>query len=100
MLSLKEHIELVEAKKPRGAEFENIICAAYNMKSLRQDKDKAIKSAETHSGLEYLSAIIVTSEGPANISIPVSPETSFFAKATYSFPGPTILSTFLIVSVP
>lgn len=47
MLSLKEHIELVEAKKPRGAEFENIICAAYNMKSLRQDKDKAIKSAET-----------------------------------------------------
>ena len=23
-----------------GAEFENIICAAYNMKSLRQDKDK------------------------------------------------------------
>jgi hypothetical protein len=36
MLTLKEHIELVEAKgkKPRGAEFENIICAAYNMKSI------------------------------------------------------------------
>jgi len=50
MLSLTEHIELVEAKgkKPKGAEFENIICAAYNMKSLRQDKQKAIKSAETN----------------------------------------------------
>jgi len=50
MLSLTEHIELVEAKgkKPKGAEFENIICAAYNIKSLRQDKQKAIKSAETN----------------------------------------------------
>ncbi len=38
---------LSEAKKPRGAEFENIICAAYNMKSLKQDKEKAIQSAET-----------------------------------------------------
>lgn len=46
MLSFQEYI--VEAKKPKGAEFENIICAAYNMKSLRQDKDKAIKSAETN----------------------------------------------------
>ena len=38
---------LHEAKKPRGAEFENIICAAYNMKSLKQDKEQAIQSAET-----------------------------------------------------
>ena len=38
---------LSEVKKPRGAEFENIICAAYNMKSLKQDKEQAIKSAET-----------------------------------------------------
>lgn len=50
--SKTSHVEKVqtlflEAKAPRGAEFENIICAAYNMKSLRQDKDKAIQSAET-----------------------------------------------------
>jgi len=40
---------LVESKGevPKGAEFENIICVAYNMKSLNQDKEKAIKSAET-----------------------------------------------------
>ena len=38
---------LLEAKKPRGEEFENIICVAYNMKSLKQDKEEAIKSAET-----------------------------------------------------
>lgn len=39
---------ITEAKKPAGAEFENIICAAYNMKSMRQDKEKAIASAETN----------------------------------------------------
>ena len=38
---------LIEAKAPAGAEFENIICTAYNMKSLRQDKEQAIQSAET-----------------------------------------------------
>ena len=38
---------LLEAKKPRGAEFENIICAAYNMKSLNQSKEQSIRSAET-----------------------------------------------------
>ena len=41
----KEYI--IEAKKPAGAEFENIICASYNMKSLGQTKQAAIKSAET-----------------------------------------------------
>lgn len=45
LLKFREH--LTEAKTPRGAEFENIICAAYNMKSLNQDKEKAIASAET-----------------------------------------------------
>jgi hypothetical protein len=38
---------LHEAKKPRGEEFENIICVAYNMKSLGQSKEQAIKSADT-----------------------------------------------------
>ena len=45
MQSFKEY--LAEAKKPSGAEFENIICVSYNMKSLNQDKNKAIASAET-----------------------------------------------------
>ena len=38
---------LLMEKAPKGAEFENIICVAYNMKSLRQNKKSAIKSSET-----------------------------------------------------
>jgi len=45
---LLENNRLVEAKVPKGAEFENIICVAYNMKSLGQTKEKAIQSAETN----------------------------------------------------
>ena len=45
MLGFKQFI--TESKKPSGAEFENIICVSYNMKSLSQDKNEAIKSAET-----------------------------------------------------
>ena len=42
-----------------------------------------------------LSATTVISDGPAIIpSIPTSPNTSRFALATKSFPGPNILSTF------
>ena len=47
-----------------------------------------------------LSAIMTISEGPANISIPTSPKTCLLASETYIFPGPTILSTGFIVSVP
>tara|TARA_B100000927_G_C16422048_1_gene451769 strand:- start:53 stop:1210 length:1158 start_codon:yes stop_codon:yes gene_type:complete len=35
------------SKKPSGAEFENIICVAYNMKSQGVDKEQAIKLADT-----------------------------------------------------
>ena len=44
--------------------------------------------------------MIKISDGPAIISIPTVPNTLLFASATYAFPGPTILSTFGIVSVP
>ena len=44
--------------------------------------------------------IIKTSLGPAGISILTSVETIFFAAVTYKFPGPNILSTFGIDSVP
>ena len=48
-----------------------------------------------------LSQTTKTSEGPAVIdSMPISPKTSFFAEATYEFPGPTILFTGLIDLVP
>ena len=60
----------------------------------------AIKSEAIQSGFENLSATMLTSDGPATISIPTSPNTSFFAEATKAFPGPTILSTFLKVFVP
>ena len=49
----------------------------------------AVSSATTH-----------TSEGPAIISIPTSPETIFFAAATNALPGPVILQTGSMVSVP
>ena len=41
-----------------------------------------------------------TSDGPAGRSIATSRETSSFASFTYALPGPTILSTRAIVSVP
>lgn len=38
---------LSEGKKPSGAEFESIICAAYNMKAKGIDKEAAVKLAGT-----------------------------------------------------
>lgn len=38
---------LTEQRKPSGAEFENIICVAYNMISNKVDKETAIQLAET-----------------------------------------------------
>ena len=43
---------------------------------------------------------MLTSDGPATISMPTSPKTSFFAEATNALPGPTILSTFSKFFVP
>ena len=60
----------------------------------------ANKSAATQFTLENLSATTVISDGPATISIPTSPKTSFLAAETKIFPGPTILLTFLIFFVP
>ena len=59
-----------------------------------------IKSAATKFGSAELSAIIPISVGPASISIDVVLLTSDFARVTKEPPGPTILSTFLIVLVP
>src|SRR3989338_820588 len=47
-----------------------------------------------------LSAITMTSLGPAMKSMPTSPYTCLFAYGTYLLPGPTILSTEGIVFVP
>ena len=59
-----------------------------------------IKSIATHLGLQYLSAIIKTSEGPAIESMPTYPKTCLLASATKALPGPTILSTFGTTLVP
>ena len=45
MKKFKEYI--TEAKKPTGAEFESIICVAYNMASKGVDKEKAIEISDT-----------------------------------------------------
>ena len=58
------------------------------------------KSAASSLGLALASAKIPISEGPATMSIATWPKTCFFAVATKIFPGPTILSTAGIVSVP
>ena len=58
------------------------------------------KSAATYFGLAESSAITNTSLGPAIESILTYPKTAFLASATKIFPGPTILSTFGIDSVP
>ena len=41
-----------------------------------------------------------TSVGPASRSMPTWPNTCFLASATKAFPGPAIMSTGWIVSVP
>lgn len=58
------------------------------------------KSAATYFGLAVSSAKTKISLGPAIESILTKPNTAFFARATKILPGPTILSTFLIDSVP
>ena len=58
------------------------------------------KSAATNLGLAVSSASTRISEGPAIESMLTCPKTAFFARATYILPGPTILSTFVIDSVP
>ncbi|CJB11374.1 Uncharacterised protein [Streptococcus pneumoniae] len=58
------------------------------------------KSAAIYFALPVSSATTTISDGPAIISIFTIPYTSRFARATYKFPGPTILSTFGIDSVP
>src|SRR6185369_3279491 len=60
----------------------------------------ANKSAATKSARAVSSATITTSVGPAIASIPTTPNTIFFAAATYLLPGPVILSTRGTVSVP
>ena len=54
----------------------------------------------TSDGSAVSSATTHTSEGPAIMSMPTSPETIFFAAATYALPGPVILATGAMLSVP
>ena len=58
------------------------------------------KSAAMISASELPSAITRISLGPAIISIETCPNTCFFASATKALPGPTILSTRGMLSVP
>ncbi len=59
------------------------------------------RSAATNTGSAFESAITRTSLGPAGMSIATPSElTISFALVTYWLPGPNILSTFGILSVP
>ena len=51
-------------------------------------------------GLAVASASTQTSDGPATMSMPTSPDTICLAAATKALPGPVILSTRGMVSVP
>ena len=57
-------------------------------------------SAAIKAGFAFSSAITQTSLGPAIISISTVPYTYFFALATNALPGPVILFTFFMLSVP
>ncbi len=59
-----------------------------------------ITSIAVDQGLLLRSAIIIDSEGPAMQSVPVVLAANLFAAVTKTFPGPTILSTFLTACVP
>ena len=58
------------------------------------------RSAATYAGLHVPSATTRISLGPAIMSMFTRPKTWRFASATYALPGPTILSTFGMLSVP
>ncbi len=59
------------------------------MRSMATRRGSAVSSATTH-----------TSDGPAIMSMPTSPDTIFLAAATKALPGPVTLSTGAMVSVP
>ena len=59
-----------------------------------------MRSMATNSGMAVSSASTHTSDGPAIMSMPTSPFTSFFAAATNALPGPVTLLTAGMVSVP
>ena len=58
------------------------------------------RSAATYLGFAVSSATTKISLGPAILSMLTWPYTAFFASATKIFPGPTILLTLGIDSVP
>ncbi len=58
------------------------------------------RSSAIHSGSVPPSQITAISDGPAIMSMPTSPNTWRLASATYTLPGPTILSTRGTVAVP
>ena len=60
----------------------------------------ASRSAAHSAGSAVSSAITMTSLGPAGRSTATRLDTSSFAAVTHLFPGPTILATGAIVSVP
>ena len=64
-------------------------CSAWASRSAAQSSASAVSSATTSTSL-----------GPAGRSMPTRPETRSFAAVTQRLPGPTILSTAGIVSVP
>ena len=59
-----------------------------------------IISKAMNLALAVSSAIIIISLGPAGLSIATTFQTIIFAAVTYLLPGPMILSTLDIVSVP
>mgnify|MGYP003314125407 CR=1 FL=1 len=80
----------------------------YQLKSVKavqsgisEGKDRFLLEMATGTGKTLISsAIIKTSEGPAIMSMPTLPKTCRFASATKALPGPVILFTGEIVSVP
>ena len=60
----------------------------------------ASRSSRSGSGSAPVDAMTVRSLGPANPSIPTSPDTWRLASCTHRLPGPTITSAAGIVSVP
>ncbi|GAI05381.1 unnamed protein product, partial [marine sediment metagenome] len=50
--------------------------------------------------LNFAPFAVISSILFARLSIPTSPNTFFLAVVTYTLPGPAILSTFLMLSVP
>ena len=88
------------AKKICVKTRKNEIIIYHLQKYIRSNQETVINQRPVVWPGEFVQSGQIISDGPAIVSIPTLPYSCFFASVTNELPGPTILSTLLILSVP